>query len=137
MMKTTAITRALLRDREAERPAQPQSAACFACGRSFMYRRAVGDDSGRFCSRRCRETYDAGLPAYDANYVRRVTQLPLASWRVAAGPPEIEIGSQYYAFVLDRSVRRKHRRKVSSGLRSINSNFVENSRAESISCEAA
>jgi hypothetical protein len=49
-MKTTTITRALLSDRETERPAQPQSRPCFACGRSFLYRRAVGDNSGRFCS---------------------------------------------------------------------------------------
>ena len=44
---------------------------CFACGMTFLPPR--GD--GRFCSSRCRDGYDAGLPAYDEHYVRRITAL--------------------------------------------------------------
>ena len=60
----------LLRDRaeRAEPPPPAASIACCACGRSFTYRRSHGDDSGRFCSMRCREWHDAGNPAYDPDY---------------------------------------------------------------------
>jgi hypothetical protein len=56
-----AITRDLLR------PAHkaPSTPACFACGRNYTYRGPNGDDSGRFCSSRCREAYDAGFPRYE------------------------------------------------------------------------
>ena len=63
-------------------------ATCFACGRGYC----KGD--GRFCSTRCREAFDAGFPpAQDSNYSRAMTTVPLAAWRVVAGPPGIEIGA--------------------------------------------
>jgi hypothetical protein len=48
-----------------------QTQCCFVCGMSFLRPRG----NGRFCSSRCRDGYDAGLPAYDENYVRRITAL--------------------------------------------------------------
>src|SRR5262245_21648069 len=38
---------------------------CFTCGRAFLYKDPDGDDSGRFCSDRCGEGYDAGFPRFD------------------------------------------------------------------------
>src|SRR5262249_21903893 len=53
-----------------EREDKPSAAQCHACGRSYVYQATPrnSDDSGRFCSARCRDTYDAGLPAYDPIY---------------------------------------------------------------------
>jgi hypothetical protein len=48
-----------------------QSRDCFACGRSFTYRGPCGDDSGRFCSSRCRIGFEAGLPPYDPDYASK------------------------------------------------------------------
>jgi hypothetical protein len=57
--KTARLALALLRDRE--RPSAVNSTTtCFLCGRSYTYGGPSGDDSGRFCSVRCRENYDAG-----------------------------------------------------------------------------
>jgi len=65
-------------------------ATCFACGRGYC------KSDGRFCSTRCREAFDAGLPPYDHNYVRAMTDVPLSAWRIIAGPPGIEIGARFY-----------------------------------------
>ena len=48
-----------------------QTQDCFTCGMTFLPPRG----NGRFCSSRCRDAYDAGLPAYDEHYVRRLTSL--------------------------------------------------------------
>jgi hypothetical protein len=63
----------LLRERAERARAEPRRSSmdCFACGRSFVYRRPNGDDSGRFCSPRCREYYDAGGPRYDPDYASK------------------------------------------------------------------
>jgi hypothetical protein len=62
------LAEAIVRDilRPIARPQQLQQYRdCFACGRSFTYRGSNGDDSGRFCSSRCRVAYDAGFPRYE------------------------------------------------------------------------
>jgi glyoxylase-like metal-dependent hydrolase (beta-lactamase superfamily II) len=41
------------------------ASTCFACGRGYTYRGPNGDDSGRYCSARCRAAYDAGFPRYE------------------------------------------------------------------------
>jgi hypothetical protein len=56
---------------------------CFSCGRSFMYRPAQGDDSGRFCSVRCREWFDAGNPAYEPPDFKNLYS---TTWHHVAGP---------------------------------------------------
>lgn len=63
---TARLTAALLRDR-ARPSAVNTSTACFLCGRSFTYKGPNGDDSGRFCSVRCRENYDAGQRAQSSS----------------------------------------------------------------------
>jgi hypothetical protein len=85
---------------------------CFSCGGSYT----VAD--GRFCSARCREWFDGGNPPYDPNYVRRVTDAPLSAWRVVAGPPGIEIGSNPWAGIIAASdrIRAKRAAKQEDGL---------------------
>src|SRR5262249_3108208 len=75
IMKQATIKRMIERDLLREREDKPDAAQCHACGRSYLSRPTPrdSDDSGRFCSVRCRETYDAGMPAYEPNYVRRIT----------------------------------------------------------------
>jgi hypothetical protein len=46
---------------------------CFSCGRSFVYHGPKPDgSSGRFCSDRCREWYDAGNPPYEPHDPRKL-----------------------------------------------------------------
>src|SRR5215831_3924358 len=73
-------------------------ATCFACGRGYC----KGD--GRFCSTRCREAFDAGFPPAkdESNYIRAMTNVPLAAWHVVAGPPGIEIGARFYESIRGR-----------------------------------
>jgi len=111
-MKAKTIARLIERDLLRPREDKSVAAQCHTCGRSYLYQASLpnSDDSGRFCSARCPETYDAGLPAYDSNYVRRITNMPLNAWRVVAGPPGVEIGSCPWQQFLDWRPRRKRRR---------------------------
>jgi hypothetical protein len=71
-MKTDKLADALKADLLRRTPKKSTSIEqCFSCGRSFTYRGPVGDNSGRFCSDRCREWYDAGNPAYDSDYLSK------------------------------------------------------------------
>ena len=69
-MKTTTIARAIERHLLREREEKPNAPRCHACGRSYWHREPPPDnDHNRaFCSSRCRQAYDAGLPAHDADY---------------------------------------------------------------------
>ena len=62
---------AIARDLLAERKQQKPAPTCLACGRSYHR----GD--GRFCSQRCRSSFDAGAPAYEARIPARLYSLPL------------------------------------------------------------
>ena len=82
---------------------------CFACGRPFMPRPSIGDDNSHaFCSTHCRDAYDTGFPAYSGSKLD-VFAVPLSAWRVVAGPPGIEIGSQYYAPIIEAVERQRQR----------------------------
>ena len=65
-MKTATIANIIKRDLLSDRQAQPTAAKCYACGKGL-----VGDTSGRFCSLRCRDAFDAGIPAYDPDYASK------------------------------------------------------------------
>jgi hypothetical protein len=67
-----AIARDILRP--IAKPPHRPSDQCFACGRGFTYRGPNGDESGRFCSTRCRIGFDAGLPPYDPDYARKANR---------------------------------------------------------------
>ena len=60
----------LLREPE-HKPSTYRVADCFTCGRSFLHKGCDGDNSGRFCSTRCREGFDAGWPPYDPAYAHK------------------------------------------------------------------
>jgi hypothetical protein len=55
---------------------------CHTCGRDMLYQGHHGDDSGHFCSTRCRELFDDGFPPYEPVNLRK---LFAATWRVTAG----------------------------------------------------
>jgi hypothetical protein len=91
-----------------------EAPTCFSCGRGFAYKGPQGDESGRFCSTRCREWYDAGKSAYDPPEVTvaRITRVPLREWKVIAG--RLKIGSAYYADILDRPKKAKRIGRLSN-----------------------
>src|SRR6516225_10420919 len=101
-MKTATLAAILARDLLRTEPSRTSDAAeCFACGRSFMPRPSTGDDNVHaFCSARCREAYDGGWPVYNSNKTD-VFDVPMSAWGVVAGPPGVEIGSQYYAPIIE------------------------------------
>jgi hypothetical protein len=86
---------------------------CLSCGARFVYKGPQGDGSGRFCSDRCREWCDAGNQRAEDNPGIRPTEanMPglygLRGWKVIAGPPGIEIGSEYYAGIIAASDRKR------------------------------
>jgi hypothetical protein len=71
-MSIDTIARALrARDRElAEQGARQREMLWLR--RKLRISRPHGDNSGRFCSERCRENYDAGIPAYDPDYASKL-----------------------------------------------------------------
>jgi hypothetical protein len=72
---------ALKADILADRPfTSPSSVECFLCERSYIYKGPNGDDSGRFCSDKCRESYDAAYRRPEA-----VDPFKPTGWRVVAG----------------------------------------------------
>jgi len=62
------IEREILAD---DRP-QHTTAKCFCCGREFIPKPSTGDDNThRFCSTRCREAFDDGMPPFDPLYASK------------------------------------------------------------------
>jgi hypothetical protein len=79
-MKADNLAAALMRDRKRPSKSPSSSIDCFLCGHSFTYRAPQGDASGRFCSDKCREAYDAGhRRAEPADPYKDI------SWRAVAG----------------------------------------------------
>jgi hypothetical protein len=81
-MKADKLAAALMRDRERPSKKPSSSIDCFLCGNSFTYRYRApqGDASGRFCSDKCREAYDAGYRRAEP-----VDAFKSTSWRLVAG----------------------------------------------------
>jgi predicted nucleic acid-binding Zn ribbon protein len=119
-MKQSALARAIEREllREPSTP-KHQTAKCFLCERDYLYVDTSGDDSGRFCSARCREAYDAGFPRGSDNPGLHPELMPNLygheGWRVVAGPPGVSIGSLYYDELMawcERKWQRLAKRRV-------------------------
>jgi hypothetical protein len=75
-MKADKLAAALKADiLRTDRPTAPTNITnCFACGGSYIYKGPNGENSGRFCSEKCREAYDDyGLPPYDPYYASRTS----------------------------------------------------------------
>jgi hypothetical protein len=113
-MKIATLAKAIQRDLLRTEPTRTSDAAeCFACGRSFLPRPSTGaDNTHAFCSTRCREAYDGGWPAYTSNKTD-VFDVPMSASRVVAGSPGVEIGSQYYAPIIEAVER--HRKRLARG----------------------
>jgi hypothetical protein len=97
MSKTARLAEALLADRN--RVAEPTGQniiACRSCGSTFVYRGRRGELNGNFCSMRCQDWYDGG------NAPGEPDTTTLRGWKVIAGPPGVEIGSDYYTGILGR-----------------------------------
>ena len=108
-MKIATLAAILARDLLSTEPTKTETPTCYACGRSFMPRPSTGDDNVHaFCSAKCREAYDGGWPAYNNNKTD-VFDVPMSAWLVVAGPPGVEIGSQYYAPIVEAIERQRKR----------------------------
>ena len=55
--------------------------SCISCGQRFVYKFPEGDNSGRFCSVRCQEYYDAG-----GQPPQEIEDHGIRNWKVIAGP---------------------------------------------------
>jgi hypothetical protein len=61
----------------------------------------------RFCSNRRRDYYDAGNAGFRQDWLRSKPDYGITGWKVAAGPPGIKIGSEYYKPLRDAIERCK------------------------------
>src|SRR5262245_19735200 len=109
MARSDQLAAAIARDILARPEPQSKYPSCFSCGRTYSR------GEGRFCSERCREGFDAGVPPYDPDYVRKVSEEPSSAWRVVAGPPGVNIGSPLYAPILERDERRRRELEAKRG----------------------
>ena len=108
----------LLADRQRERE-QPKHniVPCWSCGHTFVYRGRQGELNGNFCSMRCQDWYDDGNPTYEqqCEHERKLTGAALGSFVVVAGPPELEVGPNYYAGVFPKGFKFTPMRRGSEG----------------------
>jgi hypothetical protein len=73
---------------------------CVSCGRG-MTRRC----GNRFCRDRCRTWYDAGNPGHAQDWRQPKPCFGIAGWKVIAGSPGVEFGSDPYAALKPRDRR--------------------------------
>jgi hypothetical protein len=112
-MNTADLAAAIERDLLRTEPVRTDAPECFACGRSFLPRPSDGEATSRFCSPRCREAYDAGLPPYDPDHSKKLaSRFNPGGLRVVAGPPGLSSydplqGSQQLSRGLSRGIKRR------------------------------
>jgi hypothetical protein len=102
-MRRSQIAAVIARDMlRADDGKQSNAIECFACGRGMTYR------GHRFCGLRCRDWFEAGNPGHAHDWLRpKIDQYGITGWKVIAGSPGIEIGSDYYKPIRDAFERRK------------------------------
>ena len=71
--RTERLAEAILADRNRPTAERTDIAKCFMCGTGMMYR------GSRFCSLRCRDFYDDGVPGHDHDW-RRPKLGPMSHW---------------------------------------------------------
>ena len=110
MLTTKTLTRILQQDLLLEPEKAQIDPKCLSCGRPYLYKGPNGDNSGRFCSRRCREGFEAGAPAWDETREKNLHLLtpPLAGCRTIAGPPGT-VGLNPWQSVIDASERKRRK----------------------------
>jgi hypothetical protein len=97
----------------AEQTVETDLGRCFSCGAGMVYHEPRDDSCGRFCSDRCVKWFDStsafarvsarsgNPPWFENSGIRPVLMgdalYGLRGWKVVAGPPGLEIGSEYYA----------------------------------------
>ena len=107
MSRVKRLTEALLADRSRGETDRTDITKCFMCGCGMLYR------GSRFCSDRCRDFYDAGAPGHEQDWLKsKPDNYGITGWKVVAGPPGIEIGSDYYKPLRDAFGRRKVKAKA-------------------------
>jgi Helix-turn-helix domain len=124
-MKRTALARVISRElrSERDRPAPSKTfEECFSCGREHQYVGPNANDSGRFCSSRCRELYDAEFPRDSDNPGLHPELMPNLcrheGWRIVAGPAGVAVGSLHYAdFIACCERKRQAKRRIVEPLR--------------------
>jgi hypothetical protein len=96
---------------------------CCSCGAGMVYHGPRDDNSGRFCSTRCQEWFDSNsaftrvsVCSGNLRWFENPGLRPafmggalygLRGWKVVAGPPGVEIGSGYYAPVIEATDRKR------------------------------
>jgi hypothetical protein len=93
-----AICRDLLRHDDDK---STDAVKCFSCGRGMTNR-----VDKRFCCERCRVWCDDGNPGHAQDWRQPRTSFGVARWKVIAGPPTLEVGSDPYPAFKPRDRRR-------------------------------
>jgi hypothetical protein len=106
----------LLADRQRERP-KHNIVPCWSCGTTYVYRGRQGDLNGNFCSTRCQAWFDEGKATYEqqCEHERKLMGAALGGFVVVAGPPELEVGANYYASVFPKGFKFTPMRRGSKG----------------------
>jgi hypothetical protein len=94
-----AIRRDLLRDYDDK---CSDAIRCGSCGRGMTRRRG-----NLFCSECCRTWYDAGNPGHAQDWRQPKPSFGIAGWKVIAGSPGVEVGSDPYAKLKPRDRRQR------------------------------
>ena len=114
--RRTAATLAAILERDLLRtePARTSNAvACLMCGRPFTPR--PDTDDTRFCWAGCYEAFHIGLPPYNPDQLKKLSQMPFtagSNLRVVAGPPGV---TSFDPFKGSKQLSRGIRRRGSSG----------------------
>jgi hypothetical protein len=104
--RTQRLTDALIADRTRTDDAMRHKiVACRSCGSTFIYKGRRSDLNCNFCSLRSQDWYDAGNAPIEHDHIVKANKTPNERWRIAAGPPGVEVGAPYYASVFSRSQR--------------------------------
>jgi predicted nucleic acid-binding Zn ribbon protein len=114
--KNTGLAAEIERDiLRRESKAGTVTSQCALCGVRMVYR------CQDYCSPRCTQYAADGFPAPDPVYARKAINAPLRSWSVVDGPPDVAVGSVYYADVLARYPDTGHTRMkpIAEGFRII------------------
>jgi hypothetical protein len=94
---------------------------CCSCDYRMVYK------GRRFCNDRCRKWYDDGNPGYAQDWLRpKINRHSITRCKVVAGPPRVEIGSDYYKPLRDAFEHRKSSKRRNKVVRLRTGNKIPN-----------